>query len=340
MQGWFPPDFWGAGRAALPSRFSCSLARGSSLAPPRTCGLHSSPDARWSTRREKSLVRQEKRGSGSGSSCEFAEGVVKAGESRSLKEVKASFLTRSSSCSGGSASLSATVLKLTSSQSTLQPGKVTEGRLTALACFYACLTWSSCLGAQDVFLHLSDCGSHVPRVGDGVRFTIERTCSFCQSTTECNLRCRRAANPKQLQAKSLPQLQLASYQKKSREHRSVTFTGRQSSISQNQTGVVKSISSTLTIEALRHSETYLLQIKCRGEPRQLWLHKCCIWRCPLAALPTGLRAIEEEWAEDVFFLISNCKEGMPMPGDTVTFDVRPGRRNRAVQTLTGAVRFV
>ncbi|CAJ1370864.1 unnamed protein product [Effrenium voratum] len=174
-KGWFPPDFWGAG---------------SSLAPPRTCGLHSSPDARWSTRREKSLVRQEKRGSGSGSSCEFAEGVVKI-----------FFMQR---------------------------------RFGFIEC-----------NGLDVFLHLSDCGSHVPRVGDGVRFTIER----------------RAANPKQLQAKS------------------VTFTGRQSSISQNQTGVVKSISSNSGF---------------------------------ISAASGG----------DVFFLISNCKEGMPMPGDTVTFDVK------------------
>ncbi|CAK9006635.1 unnamed protein product [Durusdinium trenchii] len=39
----------------------------------------------------------------------------------------------------------------------------------------------------DVFLHLSDCGQHTPRVGDLVRFMIER----------------RACNPKQMQAKML-----------------------------------------------------------------------------------------------------------------------------------------
>ena len=30
------------------------------------------------------------------------------------------------------------------------------------------------IAAKDVFLHLSDCGQHTPRVGDMVKFTVER----------------------------------------------------------------------------------------------------------------------------------------------------------------------
>lgn len=96
----------------------------------------------------------------------------------------------------------------------------------------------------DVFLHLSDCGQHTPRVGDMVKFTVER----------------RASNPKQLQAKS------------------VQFDGHQTFVQQNQKGEVKSVSS-------------------------------------------GHGFIVSDAGSDVFFRMASCN-GMPMPGDAVTFDVK------------------
>lgn len=95
----------------------------------------------------------------------------------------------------------------------------------------------------DVFLHFSDCGTQTPRVGDTLKFSIER----------------RASNPKQLQAKS------------------VTFTGHQNFVSQNQKGEVKSVAS-----------GYGFIVNGGG---------------------------------DVFFRMASC-DGVPMPGDAVTFDVK------------------